>query len=85
MVVNKWDLIESAEKVARTAQPVEGLGLLTAKMQDFLKLIQERLNFMAYVPVLFVSAKTGFRADHILPDRPARERGARHAHLEPAT
>ncbi|MCS6846622.1 MAG: ribosome biogenesis GTPase Der [Anaerolineae bacterium] len=67
VVVNKWDLIESAEKVARTAKPVEGLGLLTAKMQDFLKLVQERLNFMAYVPVLFVSAKTGFRTDHILP------------------
>ncbi len=67
VVVNKWDLIESAEKVARTAQPVEGLGLLTAKMQDFLKLVQDRLNFMAYVPVLFVSAKTGFRTDHILP------------------
>ncbi|BCX03637.1 MAG: GTPase Der [Candidatus Roseilinea sp.] len=67
VVVNKWDLIESAEKVARTAKPVEGLGLLTAKMQDFLKLVQQRLNFMAYVPVLFVSAKTGFRTDHILP------------------
>lgn len=67
VVVNKWDLIESAEKVARTAKPVAGLGLLTAKMQDFLKLVQERLNFMAYVPVLFVSAKSGFRTDQILP------------------
>ncbi|MCS7055210.1 MAG: ribosome biogenesis GTPase Der [Thermoflexales bacterium] len=67
VVVNKWDLIESAATVARAAKPVEGLGLLTPKMQDFLNLVQQRLNFMAYVPVLFVSAKTGFRADHILP------------------
>lgn len=67
VVVNKWDLIESAEKVARTAKPVEGLGLLTPKMQDFLKMVQDRLNFMAYVPVLFVSARTGFRTDQILP------------------
>jgi len=67
VVVNKWDLIESAEKVERIAKPVPGLGLLTPKMQDFMKLVQERLNFMAYVPVLFVSAKTGFRTDHILP------------------
>ncbi len=67
VVVNKWDLIESAEKVARTAKPVTGLGLLTTKMQDFLQLVQTRLNFMAYVPVLFVSAKTGFRTDQILP------------------
>jgi GTP-binding protein len=67
VVVNKWDLIESAEKVSRLARPVEGLGLLTPAMQDFLKLVQDRLNFMAYVPVLFVSARTGFRTDQILP------------------
>jgi len=67
VVFNKWDLVESAEKVARIAKPVPGLGLLTPRMQDFTKLVQERLNFMAYVPVLFVSARTGFRADHILP------------------
>jgi GTP-binding protein len=36
-------------------------------MQDFLKIVQERLNFMAYVPVLFVSARTGFRTEQILP------------------
>lgn len=67
VLVNKWDLIESAERVARAAKPIPGLGLLTAKMQDFLKLVQTRLNFMAYVPVLFVSAKSGFRTEHILP------------------
>lgn len=67
VLVNKWDLIESAEKVDRAAKPVPGLGLLTAKMQDFLKLVQARLNFMAYVPVLFVSAKSGFRTEQILP------------------
>jgi GTP-binding protein len=67
VLVNKWDLIESAEKVERAAKPVAGMGLLTEKMQDFLKVVQERLNFMAYVPVLFVSAKSGFRTDQILP------------------
>ncbi len=67
VVVNKWDLIESAEKVSRLARPVQGLGLLTPTMQDFLKIVQERLNFMAYVPVLFVSARTGFRTEQILP------------------
>jgi GTP-binding protein len=67
VVVNKWDLIESAEKVNRLARPVQGLGLLTPTMQEFLKIVQERLNFMAYVPVLFVSARTGFRTEQILP------------------
>ena len=67
LVVNKWDTVESAEKVDRIAKPVEGLGLLTEKMQTFMKDAQERFNFMAYAPVLFVSAKTGFRCDQILP------------------
>jgi GTP-binding protein len=53
--------------VERAAKPVEGLGLLTEKMQDFMKVVQDRLNFLSYVPVLFVSAKSGFRADQILP------------------
>jgi len=67
VVVNKWDLIESAEKVNRLARPVQGFGLLTPAMQEFLAQVQARLNFMAYVPVLFVSARTGLRADQILP------------------
>ena len=67
VLVNKWDLIESAEKVERSAKLVEGLGLLTEKMQDFMQVVQDRLNFLSYVPVLFVSAKSGFRVDQILP------------------
>lgn len=67
LVVNKWDLIESEEKVARAARPLPGLGLLTEKMQMFLRAAQERFNFMAYAPPLFVSARTGFRCDQILP------------------
>ncbi len=67
VLVNKWDLVESAEKVERAAEPVEGLGLLTEKMQDFMQVVQDRLNFLSYVPVLFVSAKSGFRTDQILP------------------
>jgi GTP-binding protein len=66
VLVNKWDLIEGADKVERAAKPVAGLGLLTEKMQDFVALVQERLNFMAYVPVLFVSAKSGFRTEQVL-------------------
>lgn len=65
--VNKWDQVESTEKVDRAAKPVKGLGLLTEKMQEFMQVVQRRLNFMSYVPVLFVSAKTGFRCDEIFP------------------
>jgi GTPase len=67
LVVNKWDTVESAEKVERVAKPVKGLGLLTEKMQAFMQVAQQRFNFMAYAPVLFISAKTGFRCDQVLP------------------
>lgn len=67
VLVNKWDKIESAEVALRTAKPVRGMGLLTETMQEFLKVVQLRLNFMAYVPILFVSAKTGFRIEQVLP------------------
>jgi GTP-binding protein len=67
VLANKWDLVEGADKVERAAKPVAGMGLLTEKMQDFIELVQQRLNFMAYVPVLFVSAKSGFRTEQILP------------------
>jgi GTP-binding protein len=67
VVVNKWDRVESAEKVARAARPVPGMGLLTEKMEAFLAVARERFNFIAYAPTLFVSAKTGFRCDQLLP------------------
>ncbi len=65
VLVNKWDLVESPEKVERIAKPVKGLGLLTEKMEEFMTVVQDRLNFMSYVPVLFVSAKANFRVDQI--------------------
>lgn len=67
VLVNKWDLVESSEKVARSAKPVEGFGLLTEKMLRALLQAQDRFRFMAFAPVMFVSAKTGFRCDEIFP------------------
>ena len=51
VVVNKWDAI-----------PKE-----TSTMDDFTRHVRQRLNFMDYVPVLFISAKTGQRVDKVLP------------------
>ena len=65
--VNKWDEIESPEKIDRIAKPVAGFGMLTEKMREFLRVVQDRLNFMPYVPTLFVSAKMGFRTEQIFP------------------
>jgi len=36
-------------------------------MDEFTRHIRQELNFMDYVPVLFISAKTGQRVDRVLP------------------
>ncbi len=49
IVVNKWDLIEKDTKT----------------MQEMTKEIRNSLAFMPYAPMLFISAKTGKRAEKI--------------------
>jgi GTPase len=51
LLVNKWDAIE---KDAYT-------------MDEYTRHVRKELNFMDYVPVLFISAKTGQRMDQVLP------------------
>lgn len=51
VVVNKWDAIEKD----------------TYTMVAFTEKIRNDLNFMDYVPLLFISAKTGQRVDQVLP------------------
>jgi len=51
ILVNKWDAIEKE----------------TQTMEAFTQRLRTELHFLDYVPVLYVSAKTGQRCDHILP------------------
>jgi GTP-binding protein len=51
VIVNKWDAVE---KDAFT-------------MEEYTRKIRADLNFMDYVPLLFISAKTGQRIDQVLP------------------
>ncbi len=51
VLVNKWDAVE---KDAYT-------------MDAFTKRIRQELNFLDYVPLLFISARTGQRVDQVLP------------------
>jgi GTP-binding protein len=51
VLVNKWDAIEKD----------------TYTMEQYKIHIQQELNFMDYVPILFISAKTGQRVDQVLP------------------
>jgi GTP-binding protein len=50
VIVNKWDVIEKDEHT----------------MVDYTRKLRTELNFLDYVPVLFISAKTGQRADQVL-------------------
>lgn len=51
VVVNKWDLIEKD----------------THTMHEFTQRIRSELKFLDYVPLLFISAKTGQRVQRVLP------------------
>ncbi len=47
IVINKWDLIEKQ----------------TGTLEEYRKQVHEKLGFMTYAPVLFISAKTGQRVN----------------------
>jgi GTP-binding protein len=51
VIVNKWDAFD---KDAHT-------------IYEYTAHVREQLNFLDYVPVLFISAKTGQRVDQVLP------------------
>lgn len=51
VLVNKWDAVEKD----------------TYTMQQYTERLRKELNFMPYVPILFISAKTGQRVDQVLP------------------
>ncbi len=51
VLVNKWDAIDKD----------------TLTMENYTYQIRQQLNFMDYVPILFISAKTGQRVAQVLP------------------
>jgi GTPase len=64
VVVNKWDILENKDTQTLTA---------------YSQMVRDRLRFLDYVPVLFVSALTRQRIDKVLPTalRVAAERNVR--------
>jgi len=51
VLINKWDAVEKDEHT----------------IDEFSKKIREELNFMPYVPLLFISALTGQRVHQVIP------------------
>jgi GTPase len=82
IVINKWDLaVEAAQRAAdRDATSAKGkakraAGALHAKEEvdkeslllDYEELIRKKLKFLSYAPIVFLSAKTGDRAQKLFP------------------
>jgi GTP-binding protein len=59
IVINKWDMLQPG------LQPKED-GTLTSKESEFSLKVRTALNFLDYVPVMFVSAKTGLRVEEVM-------------------
>jgi GTP-binding protein len=51
VLVNKWDAVEKDNYT----------------MQQYTEALRRELNFMDYVPILFISAKNGQRVDQVMP------------------
>ena len=91
IVINKWDLaIEAAQKAAdRDASSARGKAKRAANLNppvikidrgklllDYEELVRKKLKFVSYAPIVFLSAKTGDRANKLYPliDEVATER-----------
>jgi GTP-binding protein len=82
VVVNKWDLaVEAAQKAAdRDSASAKGKAKRAANLNppvekvdrgklllDYEELVHKKLKFLSYAPVVFLSAKTGDRAQKLYP------------------
>jgi GTP-binding protein len=91
IVVNKWDLAVAAAQTAanREGTSARGKARRIADRQppteivdkgmllsDYEELIRKKLKFLSYAPIVFISAKTGDRAEKLFPliDQVAAER-----------
>src|SRR5262249_17280929 len=83
IAINKWDLAVDAARAAaeREARTAKGKAMRAATggghhlgdidkgllLLEYEKLIRGKLKFLSYAPIVFLSAKTGERADRLYP------------------
>jgi GTP-binding protein len=82
IVINKWDLavVAAREAASRDAATTKGKSRRAPGerhkpenfdagrlMFDYEKMIRAKLKFLSYAPIVFLSAKTGERADRLFP------------------
>src|SRR5579863_6613836 len=82
IVINKWDLAVEAARNAGIRDAATAKGKASRKpgerhrpenfdagrlMVDYEKMIRRKLKFLSYAPIVFLSAKTGERAEKLFP------------------
>ena len=82
VVVNKWDLAVAAAQVAANREGASARGKARRAadrktpteivdkgqlMAEYEELIRKKLKFLSYAPIVFLSAKTGERAEKLFP------------------
>jgi GTP-binding protein len=82
IVVNKWDLAVQAAQAASDQEGVSARGKARRAadrkttseivdrgklLSDYEEIIRKKLKFLSYAPIVFLSAKTGERADKLFP------------------
>jgi GTP-binding protein len=82
IVINKWDLAVEAARNAGIRDAATAKGKASRRpgekhrpenfdsgrlMFDYEKMIRAKLKFLSYAPIVFLSAKTGERADKLFP------------------
>ncbi|HXX18116.1 MAG TPA: ribosome biogenesis GTPase Der [Candidatus Acidoferrum sp.] len=83
IVMNKWDLALKAaqEKAEREARPGAGPASVDPGklLADYERIVREKFKFLAYAPIVFLSALTGQRVEKLfaLIDRVAQARQRR--------
>ena len=66
LVVNKWDVVR-AKSASGDASPMKEASGDASHMKEFGQTLRAALNFLDYVPLVFISAKTGLRVGEVLP------------------
>lgn len=82
IVVNKWDLAVAAAQVAANREGTSARGKARRAadrkpptemvdkgklLEEYEELIRKKLKFLSYAPIVFLSAKTGERAEKLFP------------------
>jgi GTPase len=82
IVVNKWDLAVQAAQIAANREGTSARGKARRAadrkppteiidrgklLSDYEEIIRKKLKFLSYAPIVFLSAKTGERADKLFP------------------